>query len=264
MGPVPVFDPGSRAHDSIRRAPEFRLHRCARSVRGARVVWQCGPWCDEGVVETVLLSDPRVATIPVSTDVDEAILSDGVGVPGLVIDPRKADAAGCWSKIRPEIFEMLQTAAEHASRNGLTLRLVEGYRPGFLQARYFEEYLESLRAEDPNRSETELRSLAARHVSPPEIAPHTAGAAVDVTLERDGVELDLGCPVNATPECSNGLCFTDHPGVTGAAAENRRALIDIMTTAGFVNYPTEWWHWSYGDRYWAWATASHEALFGPI
>ena len=24
-----------------------------------------------------------------------------------------------------------------------------------------------------------------------------------------------------------------------------------MTTAGFTNYPAEWWHYSYGDRMWA-------------
>jgi D-alanyl-D-alanine dipeptidase len=24
-----------------------------------------------------------------------------------------------------------------------------------------------------------------------------------------------------------------------------------MCGAGFVNYPPEWWHWSYGDKYWA-------------
>ena len=23
-----------------------------------------------------------------------------------------------------------------------------------------------------------------------------------------------------------------------------------MHGAGFVNYPHEWWHWSYGDRFW--------------
>jgi len=30
-----------------------------------------------------------------------------------------------------------------------------------------------------------------------------------------------------------------------------------------VNYPTEWWHWSYGDRYWAFVTGAPHALYGP-
>lgn len=36
-----------------------------------------------------------------------------------------------------------------------------------------------------------------------------------------------------------------------------------LTAAGLVNYPTEWWHWSYGDRYWALATGADHALYGP-
>ena len=34
--------------------------------------------------------------------------------------------------------------------------------------------------------------------------------------------------------------------------------------AGLVNYPTEWWHWSYGDRYWALLTGAGHALYGPV
>jgi hypothetical protein len=32
---------------------------------------------------------------------------------------------------------------------------------------------------------------------------------------------------------------------------NRRRLADALTAVGFVNYPEEWWHFSYGDRLWA-------------
>jgi zinc D-Ala-D-Ala dipeptidase len=31
-----------------------------------------------------------------------------------------------------------------------------------------------------------------------------------------------------------------------------------------VNYPTEWWHWSYGDRYWAYQSGARAARFGPL
>lgn len=37
-----------------------------------------------------------------------------------------------------------------------------------------------------------------------------------------------------------------------------------MTGAGFVNYPTEWWHWSHGDRYWAWSTRAPAARYGAV
>lgn len=39
-------------------------------------------------------------------------------------------------------------------------------------------------------------------------------------------------------------------------------LGEALSAAGLVNYPTEWWHWSYGDRYWALQTGAPAALYG--
>jgi zinc D-Ala-D-Ala dipeptidase len=38
----------------------------------------------------------------------------------------------------------------------------------------------------------------------------------------------------------------------------------VLCREGLVNYPTEWWHYSYGDRYWALATGAAAALYGPV
>jgi D-alanyl-D-alanine dipeptidase len=38
----------------------------------------------------------------------------------------------------------------------------------------------------------------------------------------------------------------------------------VLSAQGLVNYPTEWWHWSYGDRYWALLTGAAHATYGPI
>jgi D-alanyl-D-alanine dipeptidase len=108
-----------------------------------------------------------------------------------------------------------------------------------------------------------VREAASRYVSPPEIAPHSAGAAVDLTLMfADGEEPDMGTRVNADPEESDGACYTDAPGIPLQARDNRRLLGDALTATGLVNYPTEWWHWSYGDRYWALATGVEHAIYG--
>ncbi len=55
---------------------------------------------------------------------------------------------------------------------------------------------------------------------------------------------------------------TDHP-VPEPARYNRDLLAAAMDAAGFINYPAEWWHWSYGDRYWAFQTSRDTALYGP-
>lgn len=73
----------------------------------------------------------------------------------------------------------------------------------------------------------------------------------------------MGCPLDTNPEDSAGLCYTDHPDVPVHARNARTMLGNAMRRAGFVNYPTEWWHWSYGDRYWALLTGAPHAHYGP-
>ncbi len=81
---------------------------------------------------------------------------------------------------------------------------------------------------------------------------------------RAGRTLDMGTAIDATPEASDGSCFFDAPGISARARVQPRPAGGVLRHAGFVNYPTEWWHWSYGDRYWAFVTGAPAALFGEI
>ncbi len=46
--------------------------------------------------------------------------------------------------------------------------------------------------------------------------------------------------------------------------EHRSLLAEAMQQGGFANALPTWWHWSYGDRLWAWATGQIEAFFADI
>ena len=74
----------------------------------------------------------------------------------------------------------------------------------------------------------------------------------------------MGTPIDATPEDSDGACYFAARGHPTVARANRDLLASCLVAAGLVNYPTEWWHWSYGDRYWAFSTGSTAALYGPV
>jgi D-alanyl-D-alanine dipeptidase len=69
--------------------------------------------------------------------------------------------------------------------------------------------------------------------------------------------------MNASPEDSAGACYTLADGIGAEARAHREILGKALSGAGLVNYPTEWWHWSYGDRYWALTTGAPAALYGP-
>ena len=208
--------------------------------------------------DVVLMADDAVTSVP-AADNGEALLKSPIPV-----TDDKADATGAASLVRESVARRLLVAAA-ALPGGISLALNEGYRRPAIQRRYFESYAATLADLDPSLGDDEVHRLASRYVSPPDLAPHTTGAAVDVLLlDEDGDPVDVGCPINASPEESEGRCYTDHPAVTGAPRDHRRALVRAMTAAGFVNYPTEWWHWSYGDRYWAMHTGAPAAIYGVV
>ncbi len=208
----------------------------------------------------MLLSDPRVAALAWG-ECGEPLVD--LRERGLLVDDRLADPLGLHARLRLGLAERL-VAAQHRLPPGLRLLVVEGYRPPALQRAYFDEYAGQVRAARPGLAEPEVLVEASRYVSPPAVAPHCTGAAVDLTLTGPDGELDLGTAVNASPLDSDGACVTAAPQVTGAPRRARDVLAAAMAAAGFVNYPTEWWHWSYGDRYWAATRRRTTTLYAPV
>jgi D-alanyl-D-alanine dipeptidase len=197
---------------------------------------------------TILLSDLRVAAVPVRD----------AGEPLVAIDPSGGPL------VRRELAARLETARA-ALPAGIDLLVVEGYRPAHRQQAIIERYSAELRAARPGIDEAELHVLTSRYVAPLAVAPHVAGAAIDVTLvDSSGRELDLGTAIDATPEQSGGRCYFASDGISRQARANRDLLARVLGREGLVNYPTEWWHYSYGDRYWALATGAAAALYGPV
>jgi D-alanyl-D-alanine dipeptidase len=147
---------------------------------------------------------------------------------------------------------------------GVRLYVVEGLRDLAVQQEIYDGYRAELELLNPGISDAEVHVLASRFVSPVEVAPHVAGAAVDLTLVGEHGPFDLGTPIDATPEQSDGACFFDAANISREARTNRALLADVLTAAGLVNYPTEWWHWSFGDRYWAYSEQQAHAIYGPV
>ncbi len=201
---------------------------------------------------TVLLSDERITRIDAIENgepvVDLALR--GIQTPGLAYS-------------REGVADRLVIANAFLP-SGIQLHVVEGLRPLDSQRKIYDGYCSELRSLHPGLDEAEIRVLASRFVSPVEVAPHVAGAAVDLTLVGASGPLDLGTPIDATPEQSDGACFFAAANISREARTNRELLADVLTSAGFVNYPTEWWHWSYGDRYWAYAEDQPHAIYGPV
>ena len=84
---------------------------------------------------------------------------------------------------------------------------------------------------------------------PARCPPHASGGTVDLTLTWHHTPLSLGTTFDAfVPEAAATALEAAGP---SHDRDLRRLLSSVMSEAGFVVHPQEWWHWEYGTRWWA-------------
>lgn len=181
-----------------------------------------------------------------------------VAVHGLSRRLQGLDEDECY--LREGAARRLCGAAESLPE-GHRLKIWEAHRPTEVQRRLFADYRNELRREHPDWADEKLEAETSLFVArPDDLAPHLCGGTVDLTVVGpDGKDLDMGTEYlvfdDRTP--------TESDLVSGAAKNNRHLLAEAMSRAGFVNYELEWWHWSYGDRYWAFKLQKPAAIYAP-
>jgi len=185
--------------------------------------------------------------------------------PALLQDESRSEIASrserfCY--LRKGVLERLSEASLRLPE-GFAFLVKEGYRPPERQRLSYDDVYRSYASIHPALSPAELKRLVSQYVAPIEVAGHPTGGAVDLSLARDGRELFLGTRFNDEPEETDGRTWFSASGIGAEAREYRDLLASCLEPAGFVNYPPEWWHWSFGDRYWA-ALLGREAIYGPV
>ncbi len=154
------------------------------------------------------------------------------------------------SMVRIGVAKRLKIAQGLLSRD-YRLLIRSGYRSLAIQKKIYQNTFEKTKKSHPDWNLDKLKEEVSKFVAPIDIVPsHSTGGAVDVSIiGPDGKQLDMGTRIGQDTGIEKTR--TDSIKISKIACKNRKLLIRIMTTAGFINYPTEWWHWSYGDRYWA-------------
>ncbi|MBI1252608.1 MAG: peptidase M15D vanX D-ala-D-ala dipeptidase [Alphaproteobacteria bacterium] len=188
---------------------------------------------------------------------------------------RAAEGAIDALLLRPAVGARLRAVNERLAQDGVMLWLLDAWRPRAVQRYFFEVWTpDTLRRRHPEWDEAAVRAAVRRYWSPPtedpnRPAPHETGAAVDLTLAwRDGGGMlwmgslfDDPSPVS-WPDRYEGHAPEPLSVSDEEARANRRLLHWAMQEEGFAPNPTEWWHFSYGDQYWAKLTGASAALFG--
>ncbi|MCW5936560.1 MAG: hypothetical protein KIT11_04555 [Fimbriimonadaceae bacterium] len=165
--------------------------------------------------------------------------------------------------LRQSVAEMLFRAAE-ALPPGYSLSVIEGWRPPYIQRRMYLSTWARFKARNPEWSDAQLRRVVNQFTAPIHgrvPPPHSTGAALDVVLsDKDGNEYDHSKPY----ELHDARSFAfEAPELSAESREYRTILAGALRAGGLTNYPSEWWHWSYGDQGWAYRTGAPHAIYGP-
>lgn len=166
-------------------------------------------------------------------------------------------------RIRSYIYQMILDAKKFLPK-GYYFKIYEAYRPLSAQKKLWDEVVKKTKKLHPQMNETseEFIALCDTYCANPyrQGSGHQSGAAIDISLcNENGTDYDMGSKVR---EFSKKSDF-DHP-VSEEAKKNRYILKEALEKTGFINYPSEWWHYSFGDRLWAKLTKSPKAFFGKI
>ncbi|MBX9447225.1 M15 family metallopeptidase [Dickeya chrysanthemi] len=218
------------------------------------------------VKKPVALSDLRVSSIPVAECHEKLV--DIVGIhKNIFVD----DSLDNHSHLEyTPVFKVRESVAERLTRAANLLPddygfiIKESFRPVSMQKFYFNRRLKRLAAEYLTLSHEELVRLTSEFVAPPNVAGHPTGGAIDLLLCLSGKICDMGSEYDMDIASSNGKCMSFCENISEKAQKNRNIMFSVLSANGFVNYPFEWWHWSYGDKYWAAMTNAQFALYDYV
>jgi D-alanyl-D-alanine dipeptidase len=131
----------------------------------------------------------------------------------------------------------------------------------------FLDYKNTIIQSNPNLDDTTYTQMTQQFVSLPSNSmtapsPHYTGGSIDLTIVDDsGRPLDMGTAFDDFTDAAHTAHYEHSDTIV---RENRRLLYHLMTAAGFSNYPFEWWHYDYGNQFWAYRLEKPNAFYGPI
>jgi len=175
--------------------------------------------------------------------------------------------------VRESVANKLITASQLLPSN-LQLVIWDAWRPIKVQKTLFDQYMADLRHKYPDTDGESLIVEASTFVSlpsknPNSPSPHNTGGAVDLSIiSEDGEYLEMGTDFDDFSPRANTRYFEDIFSENVASAnelmylQNRRLLHFVMINAGFTSYPHEWWHYDYGDQFWAALSGEPAAIYG--
>lgn len=160
--------------------------------------------------------------------------------------------------VREEIYNKIGRISKILDKQNKRLIIRSVFRSFEHQQLLWDEEIDSLKEDYPNKSIEEIEEICEKFYAPPTKTPHATGGAVDVLiydlktnivmdfganddhLTKDGIDIDL-----------NEKCYPYNPTISEEAKKNRKLLFNLFEDEDFVVDMKEYWHFDYGNVFWA-------------
>jgi D-alanyl-D-alanine dipeptidase len=206
-----------------------------------------------------LIPDSRLVKIPV-IDNGEELVDLRKHCPNIELRIDGSEEDDRFYLVRTAVAQKLHLAQVRLKPNENFI-IYSAYRPIEVQIEHYKSMLTKVSGEYPKWSDKEILKETSKRIAPPDIIPpHTTGSAIDLGISLNGKPLKMGTKYKQF----NKKTQTDSLEITSQEKKNRQYLLELMSDQGLINYPTEWWHFSYGDRYWAAVTGAKHSIYNCI
>lgn len=154
--------------------------------------------------------------------------------------------------VRKTVYELLLVALEFLPQE-YNFKIYDAWRPYKVQKFLYDEQVRKLC--EQGLKITEAQEKASKYVSYPSKSNfkpfvHSTGGAIDLTIIDAGKnELNMGTKFDDFSSRAATDSYENSQNLD--VKRNRRLLYNAMIQAGFTNYPSEWWHYDYGNSFWA-------------
>lgn len=196
---------------------------------------------------------------------------------------RRIPNAAVEVMIRKTVAQKLIAVNRELETYGVEVLILDGWRSIEVQKSLWNYFVDVARKKLGRASQYQCDSYAAKYCSDPRLfkindestwTVHITGGAVDLTLKRKGTDeqLFMGSIFDDASPVSSTAFFEKKTSQSESEVEakrNRRLLFHAMTSAGFTNYPNEWWHYDFGDQMWSMVKhmqsgKAEPAFYGPV
>lgn len=167
--------------------------------------------------------------------------------------------------LRQTVVEKLKQVEKQLQsiNSNYSIQIQSGFRDMSKQIKMFKKQLSLISQKRFYQNSIDLYEKVHQYIAVPSVAGHPTGGAVDLLIidKNTNKPIDFG---------SDYLDFNNpnikfySKTISLVAKKNRTILRQIMTNNNFAPYDGEWWHFSYGDKEWAFYYKKPNAIYNQL